>query len=511
MQNVFSQSVTLDSTFGVGGKVVNPINLLSDMYMRVEEVENGKILVLGLKDFELTGNIYISRYNSDGSLDLTFGSNGITNTPLISETGSIYLMKLLSNGKILVTGSRSNNSTNLDLFDFATMRYNADGTLDTTFGNNGIVLTDLNGKGDIANGIDVQSDDKIIVAGYTYLNNNQDIVASLVRYLPDGSLDTSFGTNGRSIQPLLAPGSNDRVTSIKIANDDKIILGGYTSALAPFPGFYNCSVYKLNSNGNPDATFGSNGAVISDFSAFGEDIYFSITLMNNSILAMGYSAYNGISTMVIAKYLDTGAYDTTFGINGVVNINKNSSSTSDFLLHGMIINDNKILCSGYTLNENSNYDSLLILFNSDGTIDSNFNNDGYITTNFNNYTDFSYHSCIQSDGKVVSVGGATNSSNTDLDASIIRFDIDQLSENQIEKTSFSIYPNPFQNQINIKTNSVKDTEIELYDVFGRRLYAYSFQNQNDVVIPIDENLSKGNYIIKITSDSKTETHKLIKQ
>ena len=170
--SVFSQTVTLDNTFGTGGKVLYSFALNGDALNAIAIQQDGKILVCTLKEFSLNGNIIVSRFNADGTLDTNFGINGIVETQLVSETGGYNLMKLQNDGKILITGSNSINS-NSDFFNFATMRFNSNGSIDTFFGTNGIVITDLDGKGDFGTAVSLQSDNKIIVAGYTFLNINQ--------------------------------------------------------------------------------------------------------------------------------------------------------------------------------------------------------------------------------------------------------------------------------------------------------------------------------------------------
>jgi len=157
--SISAQNVMLDPTFGANGKVIHSFDIFSDTSGAVVVQDDEKILVCGINDFTIGGNVYIARYNADGSLDLGFGNNGIAVTALITESAGVRIMKLLPDGKILVTSSKS-ISNNVNFFDFATMRYNADGSVDTTFGTNGLVQTDINGLGNYANAIEIQSDGK---------------------------------------------------------------------------------------------------------------------------------------------------------------------------------------------------------------------------------------------------------------------------------------------------------------------------------------------------------------
>ena len=142
----------LDTTFGSAGKVTaNVVSGSSDIGYAVAAQSDGKIVVAGSSN----GNIFVARYLSDGSLDPTFGTNGIVTTDL-GGTDYAYGVAIQSDGKIVVAGQTGT--------DFALVRYNTDGSLDTTFGSNGWTTTDFGGT-DCAYGVAMQSDGKIVVAG----------------------------------------------------------------------------------------------------------------------------------------------------------------------------------------------------------------------------------------------------------------------------------------------------------------------------------------------------------
>ena len=501
MQDVFSQSVTLDSTFGVGGKVVTSISQNDDYISNIALQSDGKIVVSGVT-FLMTYlgidfyNFVLVRYNQDGSLDDSFGVNGkvILNAPNAPLTFRKSYLLILNDQKIVVAGGGS------------VLKFNNDGTLDSSFGTNGVSLAAAE-----ITGLVQQNDGKFLLG---YKDND----LGVGRMNTDGSIDTSFGINGMAMVNIGVDvynnnnfvNSYDYTESIQLQSDGKIIVVGtttyYNSATVE-----NLGMVRFNTDGSLDTTFGSNGIAVQNFASFDHGFFIKV-LPNNELLIGGNIIYYPLSLQTyrygLAKYTENGVLDTSFGTNGIA---INPLSNREFIYGRMELVNSKILVSGLRGTQQNNQfvvDFLLASLNENGSLNTTFNSVGFATTSFDSPNCQANDFIVQPDGKIIQCGyiGDTNS-----DFALCRFDVDNLSTNQSTTTQFSVAPNPFLDQISIKTNSVIDAEIELYDVFGRRLYAYSFQNQDDVVIPIGENLSKGNYFIKITSDSKTETHKLIKQ
>ena len=152
---------------------------------------DGKIVVAGSSNNGLNFNFAIVKYNANGTLDLTFGKGGMVTTMIQNRDDKASSLAIQSDGKIVAAGS-SNNGSN---FDFALIRYNKNGTLDPAFGGNGIVLTDIRNGDDHANALIIQPDGKIIAAGNT--NNGSDNDFAVIRYNESGTLDPDFGADGK--------------------------------------------------------------------------------------------------------------------------------------------------------------------------------------------------------------------------------------------------------------------------------------------------------------------------
>lgn len=183
-----------------------------------------KIVIAGFSD----DSICVARYTITGDLDITFNPTGSlpgTNTTQVIPGTSIdgaNALALQSDGKIVVAGFSSVDGGST--FQFIVVRYNTDGTIDTTFGTNGIVTTNFNGVDDEANGVAIQADGKIVVDGYTTTGGGTEF--ALARYLTDGTLDPSFGAGGLVTTPFAGPSDANDVT---IQPDGKIVAAGFAT------------------------------------------------------------------------------------------------------------------------------------------------------------------------------------------------------------------------------------------------------------------------------------------
>jgi uncharacterized delta-60 repeat protein len=220
---------TLDTNFGTGGKVITAIGSSTDVAESVAIQSDGKIVAAGFSNNGSNNDFALVRYNTNGTLDTTFDSDGKVTTAIGSANDVAYSVAIQSDGKIVAAGySRSGGSND----DFALVRYNTDGSLDTSFDSDGKVTTAIGGSNDYAESVTIQSDGKIVAAGHSYMSSNYDF--TLARYNTDGTLDTSFGTNGKVATAI--GGSDDVAYSVAIQSDGKIVAAGYS---------YNGSNFKF--------------------------------------------------------------------------------------------------------------------------------------------------------------------------------------------------------------------------------------------------------------------------
>lgn len=299
----YNTNGTPDTTFGGTGTVITDISGQSDRIQSVLVQSDGKIVIGGYAGDGPTYQWELARYNTDGSLDSSFGNGG---TVVITQPGSSEIWQLAqqADGKILALGDSSGSGT----FDFAVARLNSDGSLDSTFGKAGIATAPLSGR---AFGGVVQSNGDIVLAGEINGGNYNSQVA-LARFTPTGTLDSSFGTGGVVETDL--PGWYDEASGVAVQSDGKLVVSAYTSPVGTYPPYYDFALLRYNTDGTLDSSFGSNGEVITDLG--GDDQTASVALQpDGEILVSGStnpttSNYNG-SHAVLARYLPNGTLEGT--------------------------------------------------------------------------------------------------------------------------------------------------------------------------------------------------------
>lgn len=174
----YNSNGSLDSSFGTGGKVLTPIGDAGGDLIRSLAIEaGGKIIAAGAtgSQFGLTSRFALARYNTNGSLDTTFGSGGIVTTLIGSQQNSPNSVALQQDGKIIAAGESSNGMVD----DFSIARYLPDGQLDAQFGNGGTVLTPIGSVEDYATSVKIQTDGRILLSGNTQNGANYDFAAVL--------------------------------------------------------------------------------------------------------------------------------------------------------------------------------------------------------------------------------------------------------------------------------------------------------------------------------------------
>ena len=183
---------TLDSTFGTGGRVTTAFGGNGDTGNSIVVQTDGKLVVGGsTTNLDDTTDFALARYNINGALDTMFGTGGKVKTTFASFD-FVGALALQSDGKIVAAGMTVINF----MPNFAVARYNGNGTLDSTFGIGGRVITGFGGSAQVF-AADVQADGKIVVAGYANINGNFNF--ALARYNSNGTLDATFESSNHII------------------------------------------------------------------------------------------------------------------------------------------------------------------------------------------------------------------------------------------------------------------------------------------------------------------------
>jgi uncharacterized delta-60 repeat protein len=300
----YNTNGTLDTSFDGDGKVTTDFGSV-DFGYAVAVQSDGKIVVAGSNSIQIA----LARYNTDGSLDTSFDGDGKVTTQAGTSFSEAYTIAVQADGKILAAGTADDASGN---FLFAVVRYNTNGTLDTSFDGDGKAFAALgSGNYDLANSIAVQADGKILLAGSSYGASNDDF--GVARFNTNGSLDTSFSGDGKLTTTFGA--GTEIAYSVAVQSDAKIVVGG----LARPGSDDDFGLVRYLTDGTLDTSFDGDGKVTTSFGAFNDYAYSVVVQADGKIGAAGIASItipNG--DFALARYNTNGSLDTTFGTSGKV-------------------------------------------------------------------------------------------------------------------------------------------------------------------------------------------------
>ena len=467
----------------------------SDNIIKMFEQPSGKIIAL----LDAAEGQSLRRYNVDGSLDTTFGTNGIIDNFI----NTIFKIEQ-QDGKILISFLN-------ELFYI--YRYTIDGQLDTTFGNNGIVDFSLNTPNYVSFVDKVYYDNN---TGFIYVAFDYDeFIATnpspvsrsfgILRLNNNGIIDTNFGNNGFANMRFdyYDTLSDEFPSEITIQSSGKIIVSGFlntsSGAIDSVIG-----ITRFNTNGTLDTTFGNNGKVIANVgnSTYSRQL---LTFNDDKFIVNARSYINNIITTTSIKYNSNGTLDTNFGTNGII---PDGNYNPEMILQP----DGKIIKAGKI---NSNFG--IKRFNSNGSSDSTFGNSGTITTPINFNSEINEILFLQN-GKLLAGGSSFNGTNTVAtfakytDITLGNLD---FTEN---KNPILIYPNPIQSEATFTYNLVNDetVSIDIIDLQGKIVQSvlqnkFQIEGSYNQTITLSNTLAAGNYILKFSSSTGSQSIKIIKK
>jgi uncharacterized delta-60 repeat protein len=415
--NCFSQAGMLDPSFGDKGMVYtntrDDVNKQDEHIRAIAIQHDGKIVAVGSgKPAGGSTQATILRYSANGTLDNSFDNDGMA---FFFRT-EFNAVAIQSDGKIVVAGSTRNLPNNN--YRFSLLRFNTNGHPDNSFGFNGKVVTDFNSANAVAVSISIQSDGKIVAAGYS--NTGTANKFAMARYNPDGSLDNTFDGDGRLTNNFNA------VNSIALQTDGKIIAAGSANS-----GSYNVfSLIRLNQDGSPDNSFNGNGNITTVIGSYGSIIN-SVTLQSDGkIVAAGLSKTlnvnnNYINSFTIARYNTNGSLDNSFDNDGIVITSFNGSSGDVKTV--AIQNDGKITAAGQ-----SGLSFALVRYNSNGSNDNSFDGDGILVTTNNSVYNKLSGMALQPDGKIITAGSSESPATFYDDFALARLNNDGSFDNSFD-------------------------------------------------------------------------------
>ncbi len=410
----YTSAGALDTAFSSDGRASVTIGDDGNETARaIALVDGGGILVGGeaargrtVSDFAL------ARFTSAGALDEDgdFGAGGIVITSFSSVETETTAMAVQSDGKIVVAGTVERSTK------FALARYRPSGLLDNDFGSAGRVTTDFGAGKDVARAVAIDSNGKIVVAGYTNNGTNDDI--AVARYTSAGALDTGFSTDGKAT--VFFGSSNDfdeQAYAVAVQSDDKIVVAGYMTSDNNTPDVLtddhlDFALVRLNTDGTLDTGFGTGGRVSTAISSANDQINAMVIDSAGKIVV----AANGFA---LARYNANGTLDTGFGTSGTVTASIGSNAAAYALA---IDSAGKIVAAGA-----ANEDFALARYNANGTLDTGFGTSGTVTTDISTADDegdTAFAVAIQSDGKILAAGNARDFIDFSGPLALVRYNAD---------------------------------------------------------------------------------------
>lgn len=493
----FAQNYSyLDTTFGNNGIVQTERTDNAEIQAMALQPD-GKIIAAGW-DYNFNPNYHfhsiVARYNSDGSLDTTFGNQGFTELSN-GVDNQISCVKLLPNGKILV-------GANTTYEGWILFRLNADGSLDSSFADSGTLSSpfDTTVSGNVMSLL-VRSDSSFVVgtigAGHNHLTQ-----FLLMGFKYNGATDSAFGNNGL-VRSTMEAGKICEIFMLASDSMGRILASGVsgTPPLSNYPssiGDAKIALARYLSNGIPDSSFGTDGHVLVRLdTATHTDIGKYVCVQpDGKIVVAAKTAYYG-NRLSLLRFLPNGAPDATFGNNGAITFGQGYTLTGLGLLP-----DGKIVVG--SMNNFS-----VSLHASNGVPILNFGDSGTVSENIIDGANYGNCLIVQPDGKVI-VGGLTDSNNKSI-YTLLRYNTDNITgitTPNAKKVLLEVYPNPIGNFIRVKGELSSIRQIQLINITGQVVKRFT----NHFAGLLVSELPSGLYFLKIQlKDDNSEVFKVVKK
>jgi uncharacterized delta-60 repeat protein len=489
-----AQSGALDPSFnGTGTAIYSGTN--GDNAQKILVQPDQKVLVIGMSfDDNYISRAYVIRYLPNGTLDTDFANNGVFTYELDYEA-NLYSAVLTPEGKIILAGS----TTDYLSYKVLLIKLNANGSLDNSFAGVGVVAQRVSlvvdNAEDIGFDVTLDANNNILVCGSS-TGADYEVRPVVLRFTPNGALDTSFGTNGVATIPTLEWGSDFK--GIVVQPDGKIVAtGAYGSGLL----WWVLLVVRFEADGSLDTSFGNGGVVKYNYSSVDDEADDLALLSDGSILVAGFTAsqtYNFSALLV--KFTPNGFLDDTFGNAGVV---AEDLDDYDQATNVAVLSDGTIVMSG-TSGEGppGSFDLAVWKYLANGTRDPGFGTNGLVQHYISPYNTMIYGMGVQADGKILLCGQARTPENL---SSFFTARLQNEVSISIAELSGSGYAEAFPNPATVGatvTLRVPETvspgaRVGLYTTDGRLVSAYADsqlrRTTQGIEIELPEGLARGMY------------------
>jgi uncharacterized delta-60 repeat protein len=369
----------LDPTFGTNGLASHNVGFTSTAGVAVQS--DFKSIIVGTIGSSPNQQIGLTRYNADGSLDTTFGLNGVIASGFGGSDQATAVLYLPATGDILVAGTDTTDAGS----QFVLAEYTSSGALDASFANGaGVVLTSFSTtlgtqSTDTAKALAVAANGSTIYIAGSSNAAGRGLDFAVASYNPDGSVNTDFGGSGTALFDF--SGGDDSVNAIAVQTNGNIVAAG--SSINPSTGISSIAMCRFLVSGAVDLHFGVKGKVLTTVGGVA-DLASSVAVDHTGKIVIGGLSASGSaadgslsSDFVVARYTSSGAIDRSFGHGPVVTSFGQPSAVSQVLIQA----DGKIVASGKTVASLINLDPSQVevavaRYTTKGILDTSFNTTG---------------------------------------------------------------------------------------------------------------------------------------
>ncbi|MDX9835085.1 MAG: delta-60 repeat domain-containing protein [Desulfobulbus sp.] len=321
----------LDSSFGLNGRVAVELGIRNSAHAVLVQPD-GKILLAGSSSKGTALNMSLVRFNRDGTLDTSFNNDGSVITSAAIGDDEALALGLLSDGRIVAVGYSHNGANR----DFALVCYLPDGTLDQTFGEDGVAITPVGSGNEEITALQINRDDMITVAGGVEGTTGRVLVTA--RYFSDGVLDSSYGEQGIS---LVGVGVDSSAEGLLERSDGTLVVSGSYE----LEGRTSLMLVGLTADGAIDPTFGEQGVAVANLSDAASEGYRLAEDNDGHLYLAGSVGPAGKRDAALFRFTRSGQADDEFGDNGVL---VTRMSEEDDVLYDVAVGRSGVVASGYT-------------------------------------------------------------------------------------------------------------------------------------------------------------------
>ncbi len=494
--SAMAQPGTLDPTFNGTGYVVDTVKSLGSNYMygfTPVSQPDSKVVVSSLA---FTSDGYLARiirYNADGSPDQTFGTGGYKDLDFNCKT-FMPALALQPDGKIVAAGTAETPGMIL----WTVVRLNPDGSYDNGFGQNGIVQTHVQDSLEYTSDVKVLPDGKLLVSGE--LSGGTGNHLCMVRYLPDGAVDTTFGNKG-IITTTISGGEFSMMGTMGLLDDGKIVLGSQIS----FGSRLGIALFRFHADGTTDGSFGQNGLAL-DTAGFNKGNYMLTTQSDGKIVVPAYVYFPDASHphFSLLRYNADGSRDLTFADNGLY------LGPGGAAYCAIVQNDGKIISSGNHFNDTTPKCAAIARFLPSGTPDPIFGNNGFFIL-YDSIKSGCANVCADPNGKILSSGYCNETASpSHRDLLLLRLNSFGLRIDESgDKAQLKISPNPFRDKILVEAAGMQGSTLTVTSMDGRTLETFTPDSDRETLEL--GRLQKGIYLLNIHSSSTSVCRRIIRR